>query len=129
MSSTNDSGEWIATFLHQLEAAWNKNALESEFGGHDAAVLKAVAGFALATQLATATTNAEIIDIVSTHGVAITDRLGDDAETDMFHSALVNLCVTFLKPALDVLQGSDRDVREVARLMWEAIQASDHIEP
>lgn len=110
---------WTADFLAQLTDAWNKNAHE---GIADAQLsIDAVSGFLFAVELAAAKTDDEILDVTSKH-LAVTAG-GDGARdtSNVLHAALLNVAVTFLRPALDALMGSEQDVRAVAQQMRSVV--------
>ncbi|MBT2501420.1 hypothetical protein [Curtobacterium sp. ISL-83] len=116
-----DTTTWAEDFANQLEHAWHNQAFDE--GTHADRIIDAVAGFIMAVELAAATTNDEILDVVSTHLAVTAGPDGDHDTTDLLHAAILNLAVTFLKPALDVLQGNEYDVRGVAQKMKEVILA------
>lgn len=106
---------WTTAFLDQLIETWNNNLYE---GMIDAQLsLDAVAGFILAVELAAAESNDEILDVTSKHLAVTAGEDGARSTSNLLHAALLNVAVTFLRPALDVLRGSDHDVRHVAQRM------------
>jgi len=108
--------EWTDHLLRQLEDAWHKHAYEQP--GEQLA-LDAVAGFVLAVELAAAPTNDDMLDAVARY---LTATAAEGREvTDILHAALLNLAVTFVKPALDALATTEHDVRGVAAQMAAVI--------
>ena len=111
---------WTNTFLDQLITAWEKNAYE---GTADAQLaLDAVSGFMLAVDLAAAETNDEVLDATSRHLAVISQINGKGDTSNLLHAALLNITVTFLLPALNILAGTDQDVRSVAQQMQAVMQ-------
>jgi hypothetical protein len=115
------SSHWVNEFTKQLENAWDRQAFR-EVIDTDLA-LDAVAGWVLAVNLAAAETNDEMLDVVSAHLAMTAGPDGNQPTANLLHSAVLNLAVTFLKPALDALTGTEQDVRLVAKQMAAVVSA------
>jgi hypothetical protein len=121
------SSHWVNEFTKQLQNAWDRQAFR-EVIDTDLA-LDAVAGWVLAVNLAAADSNDEMLDVVSAHLAMTAGPDGDKTTANLLHSAILNLAVTFLKPALDVLNNGEHDVRAVAKQMAAIISADAHEVP
>lgn len=122
---THASSNWLKTYLDELETAGNKvlTQIYEDSEGIPSTVVGAgsisLAGYALATQLATVTDDPnEMVQTVVDHHAVAEVKLGPDAWPDVLYGALLHLAMLYLEPCYKVADRTDYDLRAVARQWW-----------
>ncbi|TCK63613.1 hypothetical protein [Curtobacterium sp. PhB136] len=126
---TNESRTWLKAYLGELEAAGNKmlTQLYEDSDGIPSTVVGAgsisLAGYALASQLATVTDDPnQLVRTVVDHHALAAAKLGSDAWSDVLYGALLHLAMLYLEPAYKVGDGSDYDLRVAAQQWWSTFK-------
>lgn len=126
---TDTSSNWLKAYLDELETAGNKmlTQLYEDSEGVPSAVVGAgsisLAGYALASQLATVTDDPDrMVRVVVDHHALATAKLGPDAWPDVLYGALLHLAMLYLEPAYKVGDGTDYDLRDAAKSWWSTFQ-------
>lgn len=133
----SNSRAWLKTYLDELETAGNKviTQIYEDSDGKPSTVVGggsiAIAGYALATQVATATAHPEVlVELITTHRLMSETKLGPDAWPDVLHGAILHLAFLYLEPAYKVTDSTDYDMRAAASQWWATLQeasgAHDH---
>lgn len=136
---TDASSNWLKSYLEQLETAGNKmlTQLYEDRDGVPSSVVGAgsisLAGYALATHLATVTDDPDkMVQTVVDHHALATAKLGPDAWPDVLYGALLHLAMLYLEPCYKVSDGTDYNMRAAAQQWWltftEASEGDDLLE-
>jgi len=119
------SNNWLKAYLDELETAGNKVLIQlyEDREGIPSTVVGAgsisLAGYALATQLATVTDDpAQMVRTVVDHHALAEQKLGPDAWADVLYGALLHLAMLYLEPAYKVTDRTVYDMRAAARTWW-----------
>lgn len=130
---TDTSSNWLKAYLDELETAGNKmlTQLYEDREGIPSTVVGAgsisLAGYALATQLATVTDDpAQMVRTVVDHHALAAAKLGPDAWPDVLYGALLHIAMLYLEPAYKVVDGTDYDMRAAARKFWSTVEEVLH---
>lgn len=122
---TDASSNWLKSYLDELETAGNKmlTQLYEDSEGFPSTVVGAgsisLAGYALATQLATVTDDpTQMVRTVVDHHSLAAAKLGPDAWPDVLYGALLHIAMLYLEPAYKVADRTDYDLRAAARQWW-----------
>ncbi|MEV7762257.1 hypothetical protein [Curtobacterium flaccumfaciens] len=123
------SSSWLKTYLDELETAGNKmlTQLYEDREGIPSTVVGAgsisLAGYALATQLATVTDDhAQMVRTVVDHHALAAAKLGPDAWPDVLYGALLHIAMLYLEPAYKVTDGTAYDMRAAAATWWKTVE-------
>lgn len=126
---TNESRSWLKTYLDELETAGNKvlTQLYEDSEGIPSTVVGAgsisLAGYALASQLATVTDDPDrMVQTVVDHHALATSKLGPDAWPDVLYGALLHVAMLYLEPAYKASDDTDLDMRAAAKQWWATFE-------
>jgi hypothetical protein len=126
---TDASSNWLKAYLDELETAGNKmlTQLYEDREGIPSTVVGAgsisLAGYALATQLATVTDDpAQMVRTVVDHHALAAAKLGPDAWPDVLYGALLHIVMLYLEPAYKVTDGAEYGLRTAAKTWWSTFE-------
>lgn len=126
---TDTSSNWLKAYLDELETAGNKmlTQLYEDSEGVPSTVVGAgsisLAGYALASQLATVTDDPDqMVRTVVDHHALASAQVGPDAWPDVLYGALLHLAMLYLEPAYKVGDGTDYDLRFAAEQWWSTFE-------
>lgn len=126
---TDASANWLKTYLDELETAGNKmlTQLYEDREGIPSTVVGAgsisLAGYALATQLATVTDDpAQMVRTVVDHHALAAAKLGPDAWPDVLYGALLHIAMLYLEPAYKVTDSTEYCLRAAAKAWWSTFE-------
>jgi hypothetical protein len=133
---TDASTDWLKAYLDELETAGNKmlTQLYEDREGIPSTVVGAgsisLAGYALATQLATVTDDPnQMVQTVVDHHALAAAKLGPDAWPDVLYGALLHIAMLYLEPAYKVTDNTNFAMRAAAQQWWrtftDAIDANE----
>ena len=133
---TDATRNWLKAYLAELEKAGNKllTQIYEDSDGIPNTVVGAgsisLAGYSLATQLATVTDDpSQLVQIIVKHHEIAGEKLGPDAWPDVQYGALLHLAMLYLEPAYKVTDNTDVDMRSAAKQWWRSIaEATDQHE-
>lgn len=120
---------WLKTYLGELEKAGNKllTQIYEDSEGVPSTVVGGgsigIAAYALATQVATATADPDVlVELVTTHRLLSEVKLGPDAWPDVLYGALLHLAFLYLEPAYKVTDSTEYDLRGAAHQWWQTFE-------